>query len=734
MTLGLPSGMRLVHDGRPLRLLRTRGWTLDIVDEDGEPLLLPIGSAGLVVPPDVDWLLAENRAGRLHDADDPRAVLGGPSGRFVSLDRDACVARDPKSAWRHDWATAALAAGIPRSRQGVEGFVWQDPAPAAGARPKWRALLRWIAILLEDPHRRIGNLVSTAGRERGASQLPPRVDVIVHEKAAGFWTNERDAFKSDAAARVVADWDDLKAAGATDIGEEPPSLECVRNRINALQNRRSYAARHGEFAAEKYYGAVGEPVGAEHVMERVTLDGVVFKHACVFSDDWDIPAARMKGVFAMDWKSSFAFKGSAFAGPFRPEATVRALLGVMTEPVLTEDELAEEPRRALCFGMPSQLHPDNERALLPPSMVPNLVNIVSYLELPEGYHSDAKAKHERFHRFLHGCVSRLRGRILGPGPGRDPRYDPLSDADVTRTQFAFMIEAARNAWNERPKKWLGGRSPMQVLLEGLAIRKPRGMPSDEIERHLSRTVTVVLTTNGVEFDNLRYRWNARGVERALDANLRREPFADRLASTGRCEMTARVWDSDVDFIDVYDPERREYHRLHSTDPAYSGGLTRWEHHEYQRMLRAGKGGGSRPVDRLRIRNRLLRSAEVAMPKQAFRARAATVALLEHEEMREAAGALGRSAAYDRMLSSVVATRPSGADREDVPTAPAQTAAARRAGRDDDRDTDDGEAVRAPGPSDPNYPVSDRGAGIGEGDAEGRPVSIWDEDFEDDEED
>lgn len=729
MTLGLPSPMRLEHEDRALTLLGTSGWTLNIVDKDGKPVLLPIGPAGLLVPPDIDWMIAENRAGRLRDVDDPRAVLGGAKAQFLGLDRAACVARDPKSAWRHAWATAAIAAGVPRSQQSVEAFIRQDPAPASGTRPKWRALIRWMGLLLEDPYRRIGNLVSTAGRERGASQLPTRVDLLVHEKAAGFWTMERDAFKSDAAARVVADWDDLKASGATDIGDEPPSLECVRNRINALQNRRSYAARYGEFAAEKYYGAVGEPVGAEHVMERVTLDGVVFKHVCTYSDDWKIPAARMKGVFAMDWRSTFVFKGSVFTGPFRPEATERALLGLMAKPQLTEEELAVEPDRALCFGIPSQLHPDNEKALLPPSMVPSLVNIVSYLELPEGYHSDAKAKHERYHRFLHGAVSHLKGRILGPGPARDPRYDPLTSADVTRAQYVFMIEAARHAWNERPKKALGWRSPMQVLLEGLAVRRSRGMPTEEIERHLCRTVRVVLTTNGIEFDNLRYRWNERGVERALNANLRRVSFADRLEVTGRCEMAARVWDSDLDYIDVYDPENREYHRLYSTDPDYSAGLTRWEHHEYQRMLRSGKGGGSRPVDRLRVRNRLLRDQATAMPKMAFRARAATVALLEHEEMRVAAGALGRSKAYDDLLDATVPTGPSGADREDVPRAPPQTAAERRARQDDDPDDD----VHAPNRSDPHYPIGDRGAGIGEGDAEGRPTSIWDDESDNEEE-
>jgi hypothetical protein len=721
MSFGLPIGMTLSHEAGRLKLVGIRGWSLDIVDEAGELLLLPLGPAGTMVSPDIDWLLAEHRAGRLLDAENPHALLGGARGQFLGLDRAACIARDPKSAWRHEWATAAIAAGIKRSEHDAREFIDGENAPASRPKPKWRSLLRWVARLLEDPHCRIGNLVTRAGREKGASQLTPRMDLIVHRMAALYWSREGDPFKSDAAARVVAAWDELKAAGATDIGDQPPSLECIRNRINSLQNRVSFAARHDEFAAERYYGANGEPVGAEHVMERVTLDGVVFKHVCVFSDDWTIAAARMKGVFAMDWKSSFVFEGPVFTGPFRPEVTERALLGLMTGPRLTAEQLAKNPKRAECFGIPSQLHPDNEKALLPPSMIPGLVNIISYLELPETYHSDSKAKHERFHRFLHGAMSRLRGRILGPRSKGDPRYDPLSSADVTRLQYAFMIQAARMAWNERPKKWLGWRSPMDVLLEGLALRKARGMPTEEIERHLSRTVTVVLTTNGVEFDNLLYRFNARGIEEVLDANVRRQPFADRLQDTGRCELTARVWDSDVDYLDLYDPERRKFHRLYSTDPDYSADLTRFEHHEYQRMLREGKGGGMRNVDRLRARMGLLNDIERTLPEKTFRARAASTAMLEHEEMRRSSGALGRSPGYSAMIASMIRTEPSGVDRADEPKAPPQTPSERRGRGDDDHPIEEQPV------SDPDYPIADRGAGIEDGDAEGRPASIWDDD-------
>lgn len=727
MSLGVPENLPLRLDGRLITIRRSIGWDLDIVDEYGEPVLMPLGQTGKLIRPNMDWLIAEHRAGRLTDANDPYARLFGVRGLFLGLDRDACIARDPKAKWRHDWATAAVSSGMKRGKQGATKFLNSEPPAAPGQRPEWRSLLRWIAVLLEDPHQRIGNLVSAAGREAGQSQLPARIDLIVHRLAASYWTPQGDPHKLDIAAQVVAEWDRLAAEGADDIGDAPPTEECVRRRINSLENRTTYSLRHGTFAGKRYYQAKGEPVGAEHVLERVTLDGVVFKHVCLFSDALPIPAAKMKGVFAMDWASGYVFPGPIFSGPFRPEVTVQALLGLMTPPKLSERRLAENPLRAECFGIPSTLHPDNEKALFPPSMIPGLSNLISSFEMPKVYHSDAKAKHERFHRFLHACVHRFGGRVLGPYKGRDPRYDPLKTAEITRAQYFDMIEVARLAWNERKKKALGWRSPQEVLLAGLSTRSARRMDPGEIERHLCRTVNVVVTTNGVEFDGIRYRFNERGIERVLGANVRRQKFSDRLEDSGRLQLSARVWDSDLDHIDILDPDQQVYHRLYSTVPDYTAGLSRYEHTQVRRSLTAKKGNSK--TDILRERNKLVREMKSKMHDQPFRELAATVAVLEQEEVRNAAGHLGRSKQYDSLLVPqvpVIYTEPTGVNRNDTPKAPPQV-----------NQSQANKKVAAKNEklvTDPFYHVADRGAGLEPGDAEGFPMSIWDEARDDEDQD
>lgn len=735
MPFGIPQGLVLSYKGQRLTFQgESSPWMLDIVDENGVPFLLVLPGTEIAIRPDVDWLLRENKAGHLVDPNDPRKALGGRNGEFLGLDRAACVARDPKAAGRYAWALAALGANIQRSEHHAKAFIALDPALVEGPKPKWRSLLRWVSALDRDPHRRIGNLVSVAGRQPGQSQLPRRVDMMVLEEAARYWTADGDSFKADTAARVVARWDELYEEGVPDIGDAPPSEECVRNRINLLQNMTTYAARYGDHAAKRYYGAKGEPVGAEHVLERVTLDGVVFSHVCVFSDDWPIPAARMKGVYAMDWVSQFVFPGATFSGPFRAEATVTALLGLMTRPRLTPEQIAANPKRETCYGLPDTLHPDNEKALLPPGMIPGIINIVSTLELPKVYHSNSKAKHERFHRFAKGCLFRFKGRVLGASTMRDPRYDPLKSADVTRAQYVAMVEAVIRAWNERPKKSLGWRSPMDVFYEGIIKRGRRELPEGELERNLSRTVDVTLTTNGVEYDHIRYRFNERGVEKVLNGNVRRMPFATRLADTGSCTLTARVWDNDLDYIELYNPDDRTYVGLWAVDADYSAGLTRYEHREYHKMLTAGKGGSMKKVDRLRKRHEFLMEREAKMPGMAFRARASTVALLEQEEVRQATGLLGRSEAYDDVACNI-RTEIGGANRVDQPKAPPQASTKKKTSKASRREPDpSADPARTVNGDGHGYPVADRNGDEDELDVGGANENIWSDEREADDED
>ena len=689
--LSLSRGMRLLHHEVPLLHVGYLGsWQVDIRTEDGTPFALGHDAQGEPLPVDIDWILEESLANTLVDADSPLKPIGGRRAVFLKLPHAACIARDPKAAARHAWASAALDANLPRSLPRAEQFIKERlpdlPTIEVGAR----TLINWMVQLNEDPRRRIGNLVSSAGRLDGQSQLPPSVNAIVHQEVATYWTGEHPT-RFDAAADVLGTFEEMQEAGELPAHFTCPSYETVRARINKLESSLTIEAREGRHKASRFMEANGEPVEVTRPFERVTLDGVTHRQITVFSDEWDEATARMKSVFGMDMATTYIFPGQTFSGPFCPEMTRGALMGMMCPVERMEDD--PEDRAGSDLAAPAEtLHPDNDKALLPPGSIPGLVNVVSVCELPRAFHSDAKATHENFHAFLHRRLSNIPGTVIPIHPGRDPRYDPVSVAEISRARFAYHVELARRTWNNEPKKSLGNRSPIQAMRDAIALTPPRFIPPQDIELELGRTVELTITPDGAVYDNLRYRWNRPGLQHLLDLYHRETPKKDRNGSAASCKITAVVYDHDLGFIDLLDRKGARHCRLEAVDRAYTAGLTRLEHREYHRMMRKGFNNSQTIKDRMRERNKTQRDMRMNLPNVSFRRRSIAAALLEREEFRRLSGAYGSSPKFVQEVSGAIPTDIADLNREDKRRAPPMTSkksgGIKRAVSDDDYDHHD----------------------------------------------
>ena len=666
--LSLPAGMRLLHNDIPLVHMGYLGsWRVDIRREDGRPLTLGQDAHGRDVPLDIDWILEQSLANALFDADSPLKPIGGRRAVFLKLPHAACIARDPAAGDRHAWAMAALDAQIPRSMPRAKKFIEERKSDLPQIELGARTLIYWIARLCEDPRRRIGNLVSTAGRLDGQSQLHPDLNAIVHQEAATFWTGEHPTF-FDAAADVLGTFEEKQEAGEIPSHLACPSYETVRYRIKKLETSLSLETRKNRHRSDRFFGANGEPVEVTRPFERVTLDGVVHRQITVFSDEWDEATARMKSVFGMDVATTYIFRGQTFSGPFCPEMSRGALMGIMCPVERAEDDPTD--RAGSDLAAPAEtLHPDNDKALIPPGSIPGIVNVVSVCELPKVFHSDAKGTHENFHAFLHRRLSNIPGTVVPIHPGRDPRYDPVSEAEISRARYAYQVELARRAWNNESKVSLGNRSPIQAMRDAIAISPPRFIPPQDIELELGRTVELTVTPDGAVYDKLRYRWNQAGLQRLIDFYYRETPEKERNPSAASCKITAVVYDHDLGFIDLLDPKGARHCRLEAVDRAYTAGLTRLEHREYHRMMGKGFNGSQTIKDRLRERNKSQRDMRKNLPHASFRRRSIAAALLEREEFRRLSGAYGATPNFVEAVAGAIPTDIADLNREDKRKAP-----------------------------------------------------------------
>lgn len=671
----LPVGHVLKYDARKMRfedaigsgILRFR-----YIDGDEEIVLVPIGKDGTLSMPTVEWMITQFRSGMVSD-DDFNAHITDRNEENLKLDRAACIDIDKKSGWRFDWADAARRDKIVRTDQHAKAWIAENDY--GGKKPAPSSMLRWMRIL--DIHNgRIGALVSTAGRLKGQSQLSDIEDRLVHKHALRYWRsnglNGHLNNKDDAAALMISEWDVLKEMGIHDLGDQPPSAETVRKRINDLECYSTHASRFGCSSADKRFTLSGEPVPVARPFERMFMDGVEWEHSVFYSDELKIPAAKMKSVITMDAFSQWVPPHPTFAGQYRSQWGLAALRGILLPPNMTEEEIAADPELAMFYGLPSDIMYDRDRTMIAPRLVPGALKVFSTIELAEAYHSDAKAKLENYNKFVKASLRKVRGRILGARDQHDVRYNPLKDTGVTRAQYVDLIESCRRQWNSTPKSSLGHRSPNDLMRDFIQSGQMRLAHPEEVRRTFASTPPkkCQLNTNGLIYDNILYRHCRDDGSKALSANFHKTSFADRIKSGAKVDVTIRVWDDDIDMIEVFDDVNKKYFPMWSTDPGYTGGLNRWEHHIYQKALKSVDGRTYR--DRLRNKGKHLNDRQETLSGKSFREREESVELLAAEEIR-LSGKRGQNPDCAKVPELHIPTTVDGAQREDIPSPPPQRA-------------------------------------------------------------
>lgn len=616
-------------------------------------------------------LAQEFSEGRLRDFGTSEKTLSEWQGRYLGLDFSAIIAREPRVAIKYDIALSALKQRLPRNAALLQEFAQGFVSDSDNDAPSGRSVIRWMNNL-QDHDQRIGALKNRSGRKKGFSPLPLIVDRQVHQSAALFYADEA-LKKMDCHALVTRAWEHLKTQGVEGIGKRAPSKTTVVNRINACESKETFGLKFGRHEADRHFLASGVSTSVTRPFQLAEMDGTEYEQICHFSEEVKIPAAKLKSIWIIDTASKFVYQSTPFAGPYRPEKGMEALLGALLPPVLNTETIKANPMLAFIFGRLGRLRVDNDRALLPPTAIANLANVITRVELARRYGPDEKPNIENFNGFLMRRLDGLPGTVLSARSRRKSiRRDPLAEASITIAEFCRIVEELRLEWNDTGHAALGGRTPNEVMLEELAISKIRFSPPDEIRRQLARTASGVLTTDGVEFDKIRYRWNRTGVTKLLSENISGQKFASRLEGTARCDVWMRVYDWNLDFIEILDENNNEYVTLWSDDPDYTGFLSRYEHKFHKECVNSGRTGAQTADQKALRRGESLARARSDLISGQYSIAKKAAAVLECAEMRAKAGNLQNDPDLSNFEHLLIATHIGARDRVDIPKGPSQS--------------------------------------------------------------
>ena len=627
--LGLCAGAEFLHGDTRVRLERVdQDDNVDLRSQRTNSLLSVRNPDGSVGRTTVEWMRTEYGAGRLTAIGPIPEGAGERQRRFLLLDETIASLKDDKAKWRMSLSWRASIDAVKSTDGACEDWLDAHYGHVKGdfahPRPSGSSLRRWIRRLAKGENR-IGSLVSQAGRPRNRSQLEPEVDAAVTQAALYFYSGAgisqvmAESFMGDLITALNA-----SLPSGRIIPYKDPSRQTLRLRIMKLECYETWARKHGAKAADRKYRGAGEPMLVDHVLELGLMDATQLEQIVVFDEDWQIPALKLRIVALMDVVSHAIFGWNMYPGPNRAEATAQAFLHCMETDKFPERMVELYPALKLVFGRFAAVLPDNEKALIGPETIAGYnaagtTVIPAPVEMPT-----AKAALERFFRTLKESLAQLPGTLIDPRRATEFGFAEASAAaELTMHQLRAIVSQVIAQHNVSPSKGLQGRSPIEVLASRVATRAtPAFEDTSPVRAALARSFRVEITRNGVEKDGIRYR-DASAIDRILDNN------KGRLGASGKSngfEMTARRNDGDIDKLEVYDEEDGVWVPLRSTQPAYTAGLSFWEHQQYTLAAKRRREDFGSERAKLASKSETRRQIEEMLPTAAFRRKSAMTSL------------------------------------------------------------------------------------------------------------
>lgn len=581
-------------------------------------------------------------------------------GRFATMDPHAIIDRDPKARWKANLAQRALQSGVKRTDRECRDFLEDHYGTEQGdfdyPKPSPSTLRRWMSKLVKS-RKDASVLASLAGRPKGRSQLDPVVDGLVHEAALYFWTRPRaqvmDAFSwlSDQIDRLPS-----KNDGSIHLC---PSKQTLYKRVDALRCYDTVKAKHGEREAERRYRGSGENLVVNDLLDVVLMDATTLEQTIVFDEDWKLPACKVRIVALMCARSHGIIGWHVYAGPNRGETSIEAVLDCLMPPIIDKDSLKSMPALGWMFGKPRGILPDNEKALIAPSTIDSFNELGIDVLLPPIEMPTAKAVLERFFRFLKQALAQIPGTIVDPKRAKETGYNLVGPC-ITLPQLREIVGSVITQHNISPSKGLDGQSPALVWQRLSNVRaNPIFEDTDRARRILGRTVTVLLTRDGVEHNRIRYR-DRDLVTRLLDnMGHTQAKRGQRKDNSVTFEVKARIAPGNLDTIQIHDALADVWVTLPSTQPRYTANLSEWEHQEFTRCAAKRNEPFSSEKQRLESKVRTMRMIDEKAPALAFQQRRQMATLYQSQQVEKL---VGRKFAIPADLSEEALARQEAAEQ------------------------------------------------------------------------
>ena len=493
---------------------------------------------------------------------------GSSRARYLDLsdypEREANIAR-----FRHAVITPVL--DMPkRTRQNMKEHICQliqarvlDRFIVADYTLSIASVYRWIRDY-ENSGRDVRALVpdfeDRGGKDshRVGGEVNSIIDAVIREKYLSREKKTVDDVLHEVALRVS---EENQTRAANEKLKRPHRSTIVR-RIDQLDLKLVFAAKHGKRAADQQFAQYGEGVQATSPLERAEIDHTLLDVMVIDEQD-NLPVGRPTLTDCMDTATRYPL--GVYIG-FEPPSYY-AVMECLYDTIRTKESMKEKYGTAhewLSYGVMSTLVTDNGKEFIGTGLADACLGLNTVLEQMPIRRPHYKGKIERKMRtvttVLHGLPGTTFSNIKERGDYDSAGQACITLGDLKQILHIFLLDI----YAERFHEGLHGvpaRQWERAIENGFLPRVPAS--SEELLILLGQTTTRKLQPQGIEWEGIFYNCGDLSY-------LRHELKGE--------DVKIKYHPGDISRIHLFNPFDKTYITVPARDSnGYTNGLSLWKH-------------------------------------------------------------------------------------------------------------------------------------------------------------
>lgn len=425
-----------------------------------------------------------------------------------------------------------------------------------------RSVYRWMHDYLDSGDDLRALIPATRKRGgKGVSRLNLEVSALVDAVIRDHYYRPEVVTVKDLLAIIAARIADENRVRPPQEQLQLPHANTIVNRIDALDMREKFAARHGKRAAKRQFAQYGQTEYPTMPLERVEIDHTS-TDLVVVDEQTNLPLGRLTLTYALDMATRYPL--GRYVG-FEPPSYY-AVMECLYHCILPKGNVQERygtEHDWIAYGIPALLMVDNGREFIGQDLADAGAVLGFVVQQAPVQTPWFKAGVERALRSTTALFHGLPGTTFS-NPRQRGDYDSTKQAcitlsDLDRALTLFTVDVYAESFH----RGLGGipaRRWEQSVQNGFSPRVTAG--AEELAILLGRVERRMIQHYGVELFNLRYNCTELAL---LRHRLKGEP------------AKVKYHPGDLSRIYVRDPFDERYVSVPALDQDYTRGLSLWAH-------------------------------------------------------------------------------------------------------------------------------------------------------------